>query len=919
MIEFGLLMAVVGAAAGYWLTRYKQPVEFIHALHSPVIVLDSALHITALNTAAENLLHLHAAEVAGRPFADYFPDSKIEFVEREWVCKRPDERILRVSARVIKNKLLLELHDLTSQQEMEQKINSAEERFRILSEMTYDYTYSVRLMPDNTFQREWVTESFTRITGYPAQSDFKWLSMVHPDDLPGIQQQRQNLLAGKHIEGEYRIIRADGEIRWLRDYSFPIWDEKQEKILRFLGVARDITREKEAEISLRKLAEGISRGTGIPFMQQMVETLAQLLHMEFAYVGRFATPDTVQTIAFYREGKLAENMTYSLQGTPCETLPDKPTGFYLTEVIQQFPEDRFLSNNHIKSYLATPLFSANKQMLGLICLMSRQPLQNPDWAASLLQICAVRVSVDLERLESEDQLRARNRELEALRSIALLLGGTLDLFEIIDIALTHLQDLVPYERAGLALRYEDRLYFVNDRGFSPEFDWEAFEKWVNDDVILRETHTLTESRLYANIQAEWNTLPFLNDMQSLLILPICSREQTRGLVYLLSGEANVYMAHHAALGLAVMRQVATALENAQLYSDMENRVEERTNELQAQRDRTETILQNVADAIMFMDDEGRVLYVNAAWETLTGYSPDESLMMTFSDLYGLQTPPEISETMWETLRAGSLWRGLLKNTRKDGVLYDAEFTVVPVIGDHRFVSVHRDVTQARQYEEMQRRFISDAAHDLGNPVANLKLHLDLMQRKPENAPRYMNVIRHETERLDALVQDLLMLSRLDRGILAQHIETIDLRHMVQRVVENQREAAQAKNITLLYDPAPEPLLFQGDRRQIERVVVNLISNALDYTPEGGEVLVMSIREENEVVFAVRDTGIGISTKDLPHIFDRFYRADNARLMSAKGSGLGLSIVKSIVENHGGEIYVTSAPHEGTYFHVALPC
>ncbi|MBZ0307145.1 MAG: HAMP domain-containing histidine kinase, partial [Anaerolineae bacterium] len=266
-----------------------------------------------------------------------------------------------------------------------------------------------------------------------------------------------------------------------------------------------------------------------------------------------------------------------------------------------------------------------------------------------------------------------------------------------------------------------------------------------------------------------------------------------------------------------------------------------------------------------------------------------------------------------------LWRGLLKNTRKDGTLYDAEFTVVPVVGDHRFVSVHRDVTQARQYEEMQRRFISDAAHDLGNPVANLNLHLDLMQRKPEHADRYLRIIRHETERLDALVQDLLILSRLDRGILAQHVEALDLRQIVQRVIENQKEAALTKNITLLYDPASDPLLFNGDRRQIERVVVNLISNALDYTPEGGEVLVMSILEDQNVVFAVRDTGIGISPKDLPHIFERFYRADTARLMSVKGSGLGLSIVKSIVENHGGEIRVTSSPGEGTYFHIAFPC
>ncbi|MBZ0309247.1 MAG: GAF domain-containing protein, partial [Anaerolineae bacterium] len=354
-------------------------------------------------------------------------------------------------------------------------------------------------------------------------------------------------------------------------------------------------------------------------------------------------------ITFYQDGSFQENLTYGLKGTPCEVMLHQQADFYLSGVQKRFPEDDFLAENNIESYMGTPLFNTQKEPQGVVGLMSRHPFRhNPEWAASLLKICGVRVSAELERMEFEDQLRARNRELEALRSIAFLLGGTLDLFEIIDIALTHLNDLVPYQSAGLALRYEDRLYFVNDQGFSPEFDWNTFERWVNEDAVLRETHTLTEPLFYADVQQEanWKAAPFLRSVRSLLIVPICSREQTRGLVYLMSGQVNEYTAHHAALGVAVMRQVATALENAQLYSDMENRVEERTNELQTQRDRTETILQNVADAIMFMDDEGHMLYVNAAWETLTGYSPDESLTMTFSDLYGQQSPPETSKTMW---------------------------------------------------------------------------------------------------------------------------------------------------------------------------------------------------------------------------------------------------------------------------------
>lgn len=917
-IEFFMIAGVVGIAAKFWLMRYR----LIYALRSPIVVVDPKMHIIALNAAAEQLLAERQARLIGNSVFDYLLTPENPFTSQpsadfETRFRRANGVIFEASVHITRENRgwLLELHDLTEQRERERTMTISEERFRILAEMTYDYTYSVRLMPDNSFKREWVTESFTRITGYPASSDFDWLNLVHPDDLPALHKARDDLRQGKQIEHEYRIIRQDGEIRWLRDYTLPFWDEKHERIVRFLGVARDITREKDAEHTLRKLAEGVSRDTGIPFMRQIVETLVELLKMDFAYVGRLITPDTVQTIVFYADGQFSDNITYSLKGTPCETIIGKTTDFYLSEVKARFPEDTFLRNNSIESYIATPLFDSNKQPQGLVGLMSRKPLKNPEWATSLLQICAVRVSVELERMDSEAQLRTRNNELEALRSIALLLGSTLDLFEILDIALTHMHNLVPYERAGIALRYDDHLYFVNGRGFSSSFAWDQLEKLINEDPSWRDIHTLTAPRIFADVatEANWQEIQEVDTLRSLLVVPILSREQGRGMLFLMSGPPNIYTENHATLSLAVTRQVATALENAQLYSDMESRVEERTNELQAQHDRTETILRNVADAIMFMDEAGHILYVNTAWEALTGYSVEESMAMNFADLSLSQT-----DAMWDTLRKRKPWRGLFHITRKDGKRYDAEFTVVPVKQEQRFVSVHRDVTQARQYEEMQRRFISDAAHDLGNPVANLKLHLDLMQRKPENTPRYLNIIRHETERLDALVQDLLMLSRLDRGILPRHIETLDLNQIIQRVVENHTEAAREKNITLLYDPAAGPLLFYGDQRQIERVVVNLISNALDYTPDGGEVLIMSIREENEMVFAVRDTGIGISTKDLPHIFDRFFRTDAAKLMSGKGSGLGLSIVKSIVEGHGGQIQVTSAPGDGTYFHVAFP-
>jgi two-component system sensor histidine kinase BaeS len=171
--------------------------------------------------------------------------------------------------------------------------------------------------------------------------------------------------------------------------------------------------------------------------------------------------------------------------------------------------------------------------------------------------------------------------------------------------------------------------------------------------------------------------------------------------------------------------------------------------------------------------------------------------------------------------------------------------------------------------------------------------------------------------LQRLVEDLRLLSLADAGQLYLVPGDVDVAVLLERVAEGAQAVAEDKGIALRVDLAPGPLVVEGDADRLRQVVGNLVSNALRYTPAGGSVALAANRDGNRVQIAVSDSGQGISADDLPHVFDRFYRADAARDRASGGSGLGLAIARTLIEAHGGRIDVRSTPGQGTTFRVWL--
>ena len=245
-------------------------------------------------------------------------------------------------------------------------------------------------------------------------------------------------------------------------------------------------------------------------------------------------------------------------------------------------------------------------------------------------------------------------------------------------------------------------------------------------------------------------------------------------------------------------------------------------------------------------------------------------------------------------------------------------SATPVGGDDSVLLVVRDITEARRLEAVRRDFVANASHELKTPLASILAAAETIQSAaaddPAVLPRFAALLERDAARLSRIVSDLLDLSRLEGGSETDASVRLDV--IAREETERYQPIAERAGVGLSF--ASEEAFVRGSERDLALLVRNLVDNALRYTGEGGEVAVEVRIGDEEVLLSVRDTGIGIPTRDLPRIFERFYRVDRARSRDTGGTGLGLAIVKHVVENHGGRVAVDSELGRGTRFEVRLP-
>jgi signal transduction histidine kinase len=237
--------------------------------------------------------------------------------------------------------------------------------------------------------------------------------------------------------------------------------------------------------------------------------------------------------------------------------------------------------------------------------------------------------------------------------------------------------------------------------------------------------------------------------------------------------------------------------------------------------------------------------------------------------------------------------------------------------------LHARAEQLQAADRTRRLLLADVSHELMTPLTGMRGYLETLSLHapsldPETRERYLSIIRDETQRVEHLVGDLLDLARLESGGDSFDAQDVPLEDVFGRVLARHERAAEQKGVKLSADVASGAEIVTGDPMRLEQALQNLAANALRHTPRGGRVKLGAVFEGDRVVVTVSDSGSGIAAEHLPHIFDRFYKVDPARASEAGGSGLGLSIVKAIVERHGATVTATSRPGEGVTFTIKFP-
>ncbi|MGC8833216.1 MAG: ATP-binding protein [Armatimonadota bacterium] len=370
-------------------------------------------------------------------------------------------------------------------------------------------------------------------------------------------------------------------------------------------------------------------------------------------------------------------------------------------------------------------------------------------------------------------------------------------------------------------------------------------------------------------------------------------------------------------------EVASNDEIGQLANSLNNMaetLERMVTQLAAEKERRSAVLMGMADGILAVNRRGEVILFNRAAAEMLG-----TKLNGIEGLHISKIP--FVRSFWPLLRQSMETNTPtnLQVTIKTPSYRALSIKVCPLQGaseeDCGAMAVFHDLTELRRSEEARRRFLADVSHEMRTPVAAIKGAVEVLNSgaidDPPARERFMAALEREADRLSALLDDLLDLELIDAGKLVLRPEPVHVRSLVEQAVEELQQRIADKRLAVTIQ-IPEHIHMVADAIRMAQVLGNLLDNAVKYTPEGGSIRISAWQEGDSVYLSVADTGVGIPEEDLPHVFERFYRADKARSRRLGGTGLGLAIVREIVAAHGGRVSVTSSVGQGSTFTVEVP-
>jgi len=833
------------------------------------------------------------------------------------------------------------LTNLFARQRAEAALRHSEERFRTVADFTYDWEYWVG--PEGDLR--YVSPSCERITGYDAAA-----FMADPGLLKTLVLPQDHAAFAAHVRDEFeresvlsfdfRIRTQSGETRWINHYCQSVYDDNG----RWLGRRvnnRDVTERVRAEQETQRRTTELDalREIGLELTAQL--HLDTLLRSVVSHAVALLQGDAGGLSLYRPERDVLEAVT--ALGAPAA-----PPGFIfgrgqgcsgrvwetgkplLVNDCGQW-EGCAPGGEPIGAIAGAPICWGDV-LLGVLIVQNKTPFAFSQADVGLLCMLATQAAIAIRNAQLLQAERKQRALSAALESAAASVNSTLELEQVLDRILEQVERVVAGDAFNFMLVEGDEARVIRWRGYE-RFEAQAFISSATFRVsemsgLHRMLHTgapllIADTARYPG----WIFVPETAWVRSFMSVPIGIGARKVGFLNVDGAQPGQFSPADLGQLEAFAHHAATAIENANLHRDLQNyaqrleqRVQARTAEIQAQYAGLEAILRSVSDGIIVADAAGNVLRANPvakAWlyETL---------------------PPDDAARLQETVR--ELVRRADTHPTKSLTLarLDLELRASPISQPEgqknvAVVDIH-DVSRFKALNRMKTRFVTNVSHQLRTPVTNLKLYTRLLQSgsRPEKVKEYLQVLAGQIEVLERLVQGVLEVAALDgeQGTMGWRPVAVPI--LVEDVVTRYTTQADAAGVTLMAAPALPDVVVQGDPARLMRALGELVENALTFTPSGGQVSVDVTRVEQGgqhwVSIAVHDTGPGISTQDQQDIFERFYRGRPADSGHVVGAGLGLSLAQEIMRVHGGKVTAQSAipdsdadmPSPGSTFTLWLP-
>lgn len=358
---------------------------------------------------------------------------------------------------------------------------------------------------------------------------------------------------------------------------------------------------------------------------------------------------------------------------------------------------------------------------------------------------------------------------------------------------------------------------------------------------------------------------------------------------------------------------------ARAVNDMAQALKDKIGTLEREKSKAEAILNNMIEGVIAVDKDSRIVSINPAAEKIFNMPRKEAVSKFFLEAIRNK---DISEIINEVLRQGQFISEELNLTWPVQKIFQVNTS--PIFEKDTvngcLVVIH-DITEIRKLETIRKDFVANVSHELKTPLTSIKGFVETLlegaAEDKENSRNFLMIIQEHASRLDRLINDLLALSHLESREIKLELEEINLSTLMEKVLSGFKSHLKKKSVELKNDLLSQ-LSVRADKEKLEQVLTNLIDNAIKFNKEKGEIKIYNQEINSSLKVIIEDTGVGIPAKDIPRIFERFYRVDKARSHELGGTGLGLSIVKHIIELHGGSVGVESTEGLGSQFWFTLP-